>query len=464
MAAEFPRMSVELMPSWQRRLFAWFINRQARKASAKIHCPACKAVVPPIRLHPDLLWEAVVECPQCGHVSPLPSFISPAAKTEEERFVESEEPVSQPASTRIVVEDAGSGRRWEVPAKGGCSFMLVFGTLWLTFSTFMAVVVASSADHWIPIAFISVFVLIGLGLLYFALLGSRARHTLELDAVELVHTRRFLGRTKRKAFPRESIRSVKLVVFYEQNYKPIHGIEIMGERRKIRFGSVLTPEEKAWLCQDLRQALGLEQLPPEEAATSPLKNESENTSGKLVMERGPGHAVIQSRSRTFGTFLLLFGSIFVGIASFMLWGASDGWMPWEEDAVPFFFLANGFLLFWCLGVSMCLLIGLGTLVFGWKMRRTVKMLHADQQSLTLIATCGSRVIKHVWNVQDVRRMSLESGAKVNGVLMYHGVILLRDRAITFGTGAPRAELRKALAMLGEVMGRDDLLPSPPVAG
>jgi hypothetical protein len=462
MASEFSRMSVELIPSWQRHLFAWFINRQARKATARIHCPACKAVAPPIQLHPDLLWEAVAECPQCGHVSSLPSFISPAPQTEEERLAETEEPVSQPTETRILVENTGSVRRWQVPAKGGCNFLLVFGAVWLAFSIFMTVVArASRESHPGAMVILSAFIVIGLGMLFFGLQMSRACHTLELDAAELVHTRRFWGRTTRKAFARESIRSVKLVVFYEQNYKPIHGIEIMGERRKTRFGSALTPKEKAWLCQDLRHALGLAQSPPE---ATPSSSKTEGTGGKLVMERGPGHTVIQSGSGSFGTFLLIFGAVFAGIASGMLWVGCSMWMPWEEDALPFFFLFNGFVLFWCLGVSVFLLIGLGTLVLGWRMRRTVKMLHADHQALTLISTCGSRVIKHVWDVNEVRRMGLEPGAKVNGVPMYHGVILLRDRAVTFGIGAPRAELRQALAMLSEVMGRDDLLASVPVAG
>ncbi|RBP47366.1 integral membrane protein DUF2244 [Roseimicrobium gellanilyticum] len=447
-------MSVELIPRWQRRLFAWFINRQVRRASARTHCPVCRAAAPTIQLHPDLLWEAVVECPQCGHVASLPSFLSPLPKSEEEQFAELEEVVPQPPGTQIRAEDTGSGRRWQIPAKGGWNVLIGFSLVWLAFLVFMCFGFVSQSEPGNAIFFGCAFGAAGLGMLYFGLMASRAYHVIEVTPSELVHTRHFLGHAKRKSLVRDSIQTVKLVVFYEQNYKPIHGIEIVAGRRKIRFGSLLTPKEKAWLCQDLRRVLGLKQ-PLADTLAVPSRDADETGGGKLVMEHGPGHAVVQAQSRALSNTLLGVGTAFVCISSIMLWGGGSMWMPWEEGALVFFLLFNGFILFWCTGVSTFLLIGLATLTFGWRLRRTTKMLHADRTSLTLISTCDRRVIKHVWNVADVARMAVEAGAKVNGVPVYHGVIVLRERAVTFGAGSDHPMLRQAIRLLAETMGRQE---------
>ncbi|WP_113956307.1 hypothetical protein [Roseimicrobium gellanilyticum] len=453
-------MSVELIPQWWRRVFAWFANRQLRKFKTEFHCPACQATLPS-RVGADLLWEEAVPCPACGDRAPLTSRFMRTEETEEMKFADTEEFVERPDSTRIVEENTGSGRRWEVPAKGGWNFMLTFALVWLVFTTVVFGGTFLKANNWLSTLAPLVFPVLGLGFLYIGLRMSLARHTLEVDPVHLVYTRRFLGMTKRRTVRRESIESVQLACIYAQDGEPVYGLEVKSPAGRIRFGSTLAPQEKAWLCQQVREALGFalgSEAPPSSKSLSNWRG------GSLEMERGPDHGLVRSHSRSAGTFVLAGGLFFVSVGLYLLLGAKLEWAPWDLDFF-FYFLFNGLLVLKWFGMVAAILVGFWLLTFGWISRRTIKMLQADERSLSMIATSGGRMVQHTWNVEDVGRMSVVIFMRMNGTQVYQAVVTLPDRVVTFGLGAPRAELQRAVSLLSAAMGQEHAaLPNDHRAG
>ena len=465
-------MSVQTLPRWQRTVLRWFLERKIRKNKSPLPCPQCQGVVQlPHRLN-DALWDMLVTCPHCGHAAPLMEFAADQNKTPEEKLAEGRIATTPPVATRITVEDTGSGRTWTLPAKGGCNFLLGFGTLWFLFSSaFMVAILFSISEGSLvpPLAFISVFVLIGLGLIYGGLSQNYAHHVLIVDAVELVHERRMLGRMKRKALRRDDISSIELVVFYSENYKPVHGIEIKAGSRKIRFGSALTPEEKAWLCEELRQAIGLRHTAPpitKSGPAEPLRDTSSvlgAASNERVEVRHQGSGcVISIAPGNHGKHVLIVGGVFVAISTFMVIMGSRMWMPRSEGAPLFFWLlVNGFCLFWCGGVSLFGFIGLAAMIAGWRMNRTHFRITATPDALQILETCGGsqhETLVPSSEVQDIRTgvfqtIQSSSGNEKSTETQHRGIIVLSDRVVGFGGGCSLHELNRAITALNTTMGR-----------
>lgn len=464
-------MSVHLVPRWQRTVLRWFLERKIRKNKSPLPCPQCQGVVQlPHRLN-EALWDMLVTCPHCGHAAPLMEFATDQSKTPEEKLAEGRIAPTPPAATRITVEDTGSTRIWTLPAKGGCNFLLGFGTLWFLFSSaFMVAILFSISEGSLvpPLAFISVFVLIGLGLIYGGLSQNYAHHVLIVDAVELVHERRMLGRIKRKSLPRDDISSVELVVFYSENYKPVHGIEIKAGRRKIRFGSGLTPQEKAWLCEELRNAVNLRHrsaTPPAETTgtwrdTSPVLGTAPNS--RIQVEHRGGGCVIQVAPGKSGKLVLVIGSIFVAVATVMVVMGSRMWLPVSEGAPwPFWILVNGFCLFWCGGVSMFGFMGLAAMVAGWRMNHTHFQITATPDALQILETCGGNqheTLVPSSEVRDIRTgvfqtIQSSSGNEKTTETQHRGIIVLSDRVAGFGGGCSLHELNRAVTALNTTLGR-----------
>lgn len=465
-------MSVQTLPSWQRALLRWFLERKIRKNKSPLPCPQCQGVVQlPHRLN-EALWDMLVTCPHCGHITPLMEFATDQNKTPEEKLAEGRIAPTPPVATRITVEDTGSSRIWTLPAKGGCNFLLGFGTLWFLFSSaFMVAILFSTAVNGSllgAILFIGVFVLIGLGLIYGGLSQNYAHHVLTVDAVELVHERRMLGRVKRKTLPRDDISSVELVVFYSENYKPVHGIEIKAGSRKIRFGSALTPEEKAWLCEELRNAFSLRHrsaTPPAETIgtwrdTSPVLGTAPNS--RIQVEHRGGGCVILVAPGKSGKLVLIVGSIFVAVATFMVIMGSRMWLPVSEGAPwPFWMLVNSFCLFWCGGVSMFGFMGLAAMVAGWRMNHTHFQITATPEALQILETCGGNqheTLVPSSDVQDIRTgvfqtIQTSSGNQQTTEVQHRGMIVLGDRVVGFGGGCSLHELDRAITALNGTLGR-----------
>ncbi len=72
---------------------------------------------------------------------------------------------------------------------------------------------------------------------------------------ELVRLQRSLFWKSTRDLCAADVQEVRLVEFYQRDYKPVLGIEIDAGRRRIRFGSLVTEAEKRWLCAEIRRFL-----------------------------------------------------------------------------------------------------------------------------------------------------------------------------------------------------------------
>ena len=465
---ETHRVIPEQLPGWLRIPLRWCLNRQLRKRRTSLPCPCCRQPVAiPLPLA-DMLWDTLAQCRGCGHALSVLALCAPK-KSPEEQAVADVASAEKPPRSRIEVENTGAECIWRIPAKGGWSFMLTFATLWLTFSTGMLALFAFSAgDGKTPgtAVFLSAFVLIGIGFLYAGLRMTRASHTLRLDASEFVFERRFLGRTRRKAWPRGSVRSVALVEFYSENYQPVHGIEVRGERGKIRFGSALVPMEKAWLCRELRIALGLEisqrTADMEHPASVPRTHgQDPSDSRRIRIEKPEGCCVVTVPPGRKVWFMVVMGCLALASGGFMIYQGLRGWIPIHGGPpIPFLIVFNGFVVFLFAGVAATLPVAIGLVTVGWTLARTHQTIAANAARVVIETRCGSWKHQEIWEAAAVRDVTVEPAFEwtSNGRRKdkHRAVILLPDRVRGFGISHSDGDLALAVAALREALGKGSL--------
>jgi len=119
--------------------------------------------------------------------------------------------------------------------------------------------------------FFAIFWEVGIGLLYAAVRNKYASHRISVTRALVTLRREMFGKAKDKSMVTSQVTSVAQVDFYQQNYKPIHGVEIRGQAGKLRFGSTLQDEENAWLVADIKRAVFGESHAGAMAAASPEK-------------------------------------------------------------------------------------------------------------------------------------------------------------------------------------------------
>ncbi|WAC18342.1 hypothetical protein OVA24_13975 [Luteolibacter sp. SL250] len=107
---------------------------------------------------------------------------------------------------------------------------------------------------WAIIPFLGLFWIIGLGVLYLGLRAQFAQYLLTVDGSMIALRREMFGRVSEKSIALDEVVRIVQKEFYQKNYQSVFGIEIEGKRSKLRFGSMLEDDEKAWLVADLRRA------------------------------------------------------------------------------------------------------------------------------------------------------------------------------------------------------------------
>ncbi len=454
-------ISTSLIPAWLQRPLRWFLNRTLlkNKNGASPPCERCGESLPRPASLSDALFDMLITCPRCGHsVSLLSTFIS--GKSEVEIALKSAATSGQPAVGRVVTERVGDKSMWQIPAKGGCSFLIGFGIIWTALSSLILAgsIIGEKSQKLSLVLFISVFVLIGITILYFGFRMSFTRHTLWLDAETLTHDRHFFRHTRRVTFLRETIRRVELVVFYEQNYKPVHGIEIRSDAGKMRFGSQLNLDEKAWLVQDIRSALEMDLEPktPDVNKHQADATPSPAETGGMMLHEDSNGCIVGIPPSKFGRWLFFAGIFFTGIAGFMLYQGLSMFLH-EPEHAPIFFriFSGGFGLFWCAGVGMGVLFGLGMLIIGWRQLTTRTEVSANSTLLLITTTTGSRTTEQTYprsDVSDVRVTPCIS-SRNNGVqkTTYRIEVFLQDRVWGIGFGQPRERLESVAVALRKAM-------------
>ncbi len=239
------------------------------KAFAKglLRCPKC-AQMPS---KPPMDAETLLRRESCGTES-FPSEWRP-----DFQGVPLAHPDQIPAGTRIRREGNGTGECiWHIPASGKFGFFLLFGLLWtgITAAGSGAFLFGTPADGqdiqpWFLYPFFALFWAIGLGTLYAAVRNKYARHQITVTPDLVTLRREMFGRVREKSLVTSNISSVAQVVFYQQNYQPVYGVEIRGRDGKLRFGTTLVEAEKAWLVADIKRAVFGENQASAAAASSP---------------------------------------------------------------------------------------------------------------------------------------------------------------------------------------------------
>lgn len=231
--------------------------------SGELACPTCG-------LKPEVTSpraDDAITCKQCGTAASALEWSTTASGRQSLAKT-----ANKPATTKITRKSEPAGAIvWEIPASGKSGGFLVFAIIWCGFTAILSSVflfgngtVRSTGGmpvEWFVVLFFGIFWVVGLGMLYVACLNKYAKHRLSAGRDNVTLHRELFGRSKAKSLPADSITSIAEVVFYHKNYQPVNGIEIRGDRGKLRFGSVLTDEEKSWLVADLRRVILRESAP-----------------------------------------------------------------------------------------------------------------------------------------------------------------------------------------------------------
>lgn len=308
---------------------------------------------------------------QCGACGAKASFSEWAAASDTGfRSGRAGEP---PQGTKIrMTGDGLGGRVWEIPAKGKFGFFMPFAVMWLMitglvsggflFTFLTGGEIKGDMPKWALIPFFGLFWAIGLGMLYAGLREKYLTNRITVSGGELKLRKELFGKVKEKGLPAAGIREVAQKEFYKQNYQPVYGIEIRGDGGKLRFGSGLGDEEKAWLVAELRQAVFGKPEVKQAAATAagvlePIRLNRAKEVFSVAIPAGGAAAVIG------GMVFLLFGIGFICIGVFLIEGEPLPDLSGESGAGYWFSLAtflftNGFRTFWVLFSSVFAVIGI----------------------------------------------------------------------------------------------------------
>lgn len=227
----------------------------AQRAARELACPRCQHRFKPFAAGPPQTFAELarpVPCPKCGQTFRF----NEVAKAATEAAGNPPGPHPKPADTRIEMSAENGAWVFHIPRTRGSFGMIIMAVFWNLVSWPMAIAILGEKKNFLhppPLWLLpAIFPALGLGLLYVALRLKFSTHRLTL-APQTVQLRRKLILHKDRVLPVGEITGVRKKEFYQQNYRPVYGIEITAGSRRIRFGSALTEDEKNWLCWQIRE-------------------------------------------------------------------------------------------------------------------------------------------------------------------------------------------------------------------
>jgi hypothetical protein len=172
--------------------------------------------------------------------------------------------ISLPPSSRVQIVESGENRQVIFIPEGGTRSKSIglFALMWNSIVGIVSTVIlifGGGKDmplHFV-IPFLSLFWIIGLGLLYWWLKTRFTRTTLLLEPERIVIQRIFLGR---KSITETSLKPdshATFLVAYEENGVPVYTIAIEGIDRTAKFGTRLSREEKEWFVEIINSFLNV---------------------------------------------------------------------------------------------------------------------------------------------------------------------------------------------------------------
>lgn len=336
-------------------------NVRTKLKNGELACPDCGAAAGELPKN----WNEVMVCKSCGARASLTEWANGANSGQSIGFAD-----RPPANTKIRRETVGQDQViWHIPATGKFGFLLFFALFWLFITAmvsggfliafFTGGEIEGDMPGWLMIPFFGIFWAVGLGVLYAAFRQKFLNQSITFDRNQITLQKKMFSKTSEKSLAISSIGSIAQKEFYQQNYKPVFGIEIRGKDGKLRFGSDLTAEEKSWLVADFNQVLSGKQTTGFNGTTeglAPIRVGSRKSVFSVSIPKPGAGALFASLIFT------IFGMGFVCIGIFLIEGESiprdqqgaGGLMTWFH-----FLLANGFRTIWIMFCSLFVLIGLG---------------------------------------------------------------------------------------------------------
>lgn len=309
-----------------------------------------------------------------------------------------------PVNTRIQREGTPPGECiWNIPATGKFGFFLFFGLIWTAFTAFMSSMVlfgSSKSNNTDALAlpflllFFGVFWAVGLGMLYAAIRSKYATHRISVTRDKVTLRRELFGRSKEKSLPTADVTAVAQVEFYQQNDTPIYGVEIRAAKKKLRFGSAFSDEEKAWLAADIKRAVFGEAHSAAHAAPDSLAARAAHRQSAFSFPfPAPARGMLP-----LGIALIVFGTIFFGVGLFANNGPSHcnpEITHRTADALDWFFriFSSMFNLVFCLFGFIAASIGFTLARLAWTSRNQETRLEGDDSQISIRTFQQGRLIK-----------------------------------------------------------------------
>lgn len=374
---QFPAESVELPP---------MLSKLTAGSSRLLACPECGTKAPRTR-------DPVITCPQCGTKASVAEW---SASARDGVLVGR---ADQPPATTIRRESTPGGTVWHIPARGKFGFFMFFGVLWclitalvsggFLFAFLTGGTIEGDLPDWLLIPFFGLFWAIGLGTLYMGVREKCLKHRLTVAAGEFLLRREMFGRHREQRLAVADIRSVEQREFYQKNYEPVHGIEIKAARAKLRFGSTLTPEEKAWLVADLREVI-FGPPPPVRRPDAPRESRAAPFSVEIPHAR--------NHLWPLAIILMVIGGSFMVIGLTLLndpspQGARDEPVLIAAVSTLFDLLSNGFQALWVCSAAAMAIGGIYLFSRLLRDRHLVKKLEGNATEIALRSYRHGRVWK-----------------------------------------------------------------------
>lgn len=385
---------------------------------APLSCPNCGSKPSVIPADPN----EVVVCPRCKTGATLAEWASHASA---HGFVG--DPDVVPVGSKITRTPDHLGTTvWEIPASRKSGGFLVFGVIWTLFTAVLSIPFlgafffgkfetrGGSIPAWAfglgLVAFFSIFWAIGLGMLYVALRNKYATHRLAANRDTITLTRQFFGRKNEKTLAVEPAMKIAQVEFYQSNGQPVRGIEMKTSRGKLRFGSMLSDAEKAWLVVDLRRAaLGEEPLRSnQENAGSPLMDQSQSTFSIEVPDN-------RKSKLSIGILFALMGGVFLVLDYLFILPKTDELM---------------FKIVWSIISGIAFLTGLSLLISYFRSRDHVTHIEGTQAEIAIRTTRHGLLLKEqTFPREQVTDVRTDGTARQNGKPMKNVNLIVGKKAV-----------------------------------
>jgi hypothetical protein len=395
-------------------------KKSTGRSPRDLACPECGTKPAPTR-------EQVITCDRCGTKASVAEWRSTA---QEKGFIGR---ADQPPVTAIRRERTPGSTVWHIPAGGKFGFFMFFGTFWCLITAFVSGgflltfltggEIEGDLPEWLLIPFFGIFWAVGLGTLYMGIREKWMKHRVTVGDGELVLRREMFRRHNDKRLAIADIRSVEQKEFYQKNYRPVFGIEIKASRGKLRFGSTLTPEEKAWLVADLREAIfGPQAVTPPQ----PQEQRSEHFSVEIPSAR--------KHLWPLAIILMVIGVSFIFVGLKFL---DD--RPFRTTTnEPAFFAAistlfntlhHGFQGLWVVAATLMALGGLTLTTYLFRERHSVKKLEGNASEIAIRTYRHGRVWKEkTFPRQEVADIRASTSGSSNGKTMKRLELIIGNKA------------------------------------